>query len=78
MKDIKKAGKMKMYESVPPYTEPDLENEEAEPEIETIRTDADTVKELIEMKFFPKKRKIRLRYKGKGSKRVGQEYILLK
>ena len=74
MKDIKKAGKK--YMSVQPNTEPDPENEEAEPD--TIRTDADTVKELIEMKFFPKKRKIRLRYKGKGSKRVGQEYILLK
>ena len=74
MKDIKKAGIK--YMSVPPNTEPDPENEEAEPD--TIRTDADTVKELIEMKFFPKKRKIRLRYKGKGSKRVGQEYILLK
>ena len=58
VKDIKKASKK--YESVPSTsnTEPGHENEEAEPD--TIRSDADTVKELIEMKYLPKK-KIRLR-----------------
>ena len=55
VKDIKKSSKE--YESVPSKTEPD--HEEAEPEI--IRSDADTVKELIEIKYLPKKRKIRLR-----------------
>ena len=34
-------------------------NEEREPEM--ITTDADTVKELVEMKFLTKKRKIRFR-----------------
>ena len=59
MKNIKKASKK--YESVPSTsnTEPGHENEEAEPE--TIRSDADTVKKLIEMKYLPKKSNIRLR-----------------
>ena len=59
MKDIKKASKK--YESVPSTsnTEPGHEIEEAEPD--TTRSDADTVKELIEMKYLPKKSKIRLR-----------------
>ena len=57
LKDIKKAGKK--VKSNPLNTEPDHENEEAEPE--TIRKDADTVKELIEMKYLTKKKKIRLR-----------------
>ena len=39
--------------------EPDYENENAEPEI--AKTDADTVKELVEMKFLSKKRKMRLK-----------------
>ena len=39
--------------------EPDDETGKAEPEI--VRTDADTVKEMVEMKFLTKKRKIRLR-----------------
>ena len=50
-KDIKVAGKTKK--------EPDYENENAEPEI--AKTDADTVKELVEMKFLSKKTKMRLK-----------------
>ena len=45
VKDIKKAGDSN--------NEPDHENEETEPEIS--RTYADTVKEMVEMKIFPKK-----------------------
>ena len=51
VKDIKNKGKTKK--------EPDYENEKAEPKI--TGTDADTVKELVEIKFLPKKRKNRLR-----------------
>ena len=47
---------------VPLKSAPSSENEEPEPEIpEIMRTDADTVKDLVEMKYFPKKKKIRLR-----------------
>ena len=48
VKDIKKADKSKK--------EPDLGYGKAEQEISS-RTDADTVKELVEMKFLPKKGK---------------------
>ena len=51
--DIKNAGKS--------IKEPDHETENAE--LEITRTDALTVKELVEMKFLPKKRKIRLIHK---------------
>ena len=53
VKDIKKAGESNK--------EPNHENEAAEPELS--RTDADTVTvmELVEMKYLPKKRKMRLR-----------------
>ena len=57
VKEIMKAGEK--YQSILPNEEPDHEIEEAEPEI--IRTDADIVKELVEMKYFTKKRRIRLR-----------------
>ena len=57
LKELRKAGIMK--QSAPLNAEPDIENEEFEPEI--VGTDADTVKELVEMKYLPKKRKIRLR-----------------
>ena len=40
-----------------PNTEPYHKNDEAEPG--KIRTDADIVKELVEMKHLPKKKKIR-------------------
>ena len=60
VKDIKKAGNK--YESVPLNKDPDNEKEKPEPEApKTTRTDADTVKNLVEMKFMPKKKKIRLR-----------------
>ena len=60
VKDIKKAGNK--YESVPLKKDPDNEKEKPGPEIpKTTRTDADTVKNLVEMKFMPKKKKIRLR-----------------
>lgn len=55
LKDIKKSGEK--YESVSLNNEPDYENEE--PKIE--RTDADTVKEIVEKKFLPNKRRARLR-----------------
>ena len=51
VKDIKNASKSNK--------DPIQRHEEIEPEI--TRTDADTVKELVEMKFLPKKRKIRPR-----------------
>ena len=57
LKEIKKAGEKD--ESVPPNEEPDHENEETE--LEVILTDADTVKELVEMKYLQKKRKIKIR-----------------
>ena len=50
VKDIKKAGESNK--------EPNHENEEAEPELSW--TDSDTVKELVKMKYLPKKR-MRLR-----------------
>ena len=56
-KEIMKAGEK--YQSTPPNEEPDHETGEAEPKV--IRTDADTVKELVEMKYLTKKSKIRLR-----------------
>ena len=56
-KEIMKAGEK--YQSTPPNEEPDHETWEAEPKV--IRTDADTVKELVEMKYLTKKSKIRLR-----------------
>ena len=60
VKDIKKAGNK--YESVPLKKDPDNEKEKPKPEIQKItRTDADTVKNLVEMKFMPKKKKMRLR-----------------
>ena len=41
------------------HQEPYYENEETEPKL--VRTDADTVKELVEMKFLTQRRNIRLR-----------------
>ena len=56
-KEIKKAGGK--VESVPISEE---YNNEIDPVEQTVNvTDADTVKELVEMKYLPKKRKIRLR-----------------
>ena len=57
VKEIIKAGEK--GENSPQNEEPDHETGEAEPEI--VWTDADTVKELVEMKYLTRKRKIRLR-----------------
>ena len=57
LKEIKKAGERDKI--VVPNEELKNQNEEAEPEIFGI--DADTVKELVEMKYLPKKKKIRFR-----------------
>ena len=57
VKKIRKAGDK--YQNFLLNEEPDHETREAEPEI--VRTDADTVKELVEMKYLTKKRKTRLR-----------------
>ena len=57
VKEIMKAGEK--YQSIPSNEEPDHETGEAESNV--FRTDAETVKELVEMKFLTKKRKIRLR-----------------
>ena len=54
VKEIMKTGEK--YQSIRHDEVPD---HEAEPKV--IRTDADTVKELVEMKFLSKRRKIRLR-----------------
>ena len=59
LKEIKKAGEQKQDEIVTPKKETNHENGEAEPAI--IGTDADTVKDLVEMKYLPKKKKIRFR-----------------
>ena len=48
-----------MYQDNETTTEQSNDNVEIDREI--IRTDADTVKELVEMRFLAKKRKIRLR-----------------
>ena len=56
-KEIMKAGEK--YQSTPPNEEPDHETGEAEPEI--FRSDADVVKEMVEMKYLKKKSKTRLR-----------------
>ena len=53
LRDIMKAGESNNV--------PDHENEEAQLNLARTRTDADTVKELVEMKFLPKKRKMRLK-----------------
>ena len=50
LNDIKNGGKSNK--------KPNHGNEEAD--LEITRKDADTVKELVEMKFLPKKRKLRL------------------
>ena len=57
LKEIKKASKKD--ESVALHGNPDHQNEETE--LEVIRTDAVTVKELVEMKYLPKKKKIKIR-----------------
>ena len=57
LKEIKKAGERDKI--VVPNEELKNQNEEAEPEI--FGTDADTVKELVEMKYLPKKKKIKFR-----------------
>ena len=57
VKEIMKAEEK--YQSILPNEEPDREIEEAETKI--IRTDADTVKELVEIKYLTNKRKIRVR-----------------
>ena len=57
VKEIKNAGEK--YQKCPSSEEPDHETGEAEPEI--VRTDADTVKEMVEMKYLSNKKRIRLR-----------------
>ena len=57
LREIMKAGEK--YQSIHPNEDPYHETGEAEPKV--IRTDADTVKELVEMKYLTKKSKIRLR-----------------
>ena len=52
VKEIMNAGEK--YQKCPSNKEPDPETGEVEPEI--VRTDADTVKELVEMKYLTKKR----------------------
>ena len=57
VKEIKKAGEK--YQKCPSNEEPDHETGEVEPEI--VRTDADTVREMVEMKYLSNKKRIRLR-----------------
>ena len=54
VKEIRKAGEKR--QCFPPVEEPG--HETAETEMKETRTDADTVKELVEMKYLTKKRKI--------------------
>ena len=60
VKEIMKAGEK--YQSFQPNEETDHKTGEAEPK--TNRTVAETVTELVEMKYLSKKRKIRLRSPG--------------
>ena len=57
VKEIKMAGDK--YQKCPSNEEPDHETGEVEPEI--VRTDAETVKEMVEMKYLSNKKRIRLR-----------------
>ena len=57
VKEIKKAGEK--YQKCPSNKEPNHETEGVEPEI--VRTDADTVKKLVEVKYLSNKKRIRLR-----------------
>ena len=69
VKEIKNAGEK--YQKCPSNKEPDPETGEAEPEI--VRTDADTVKELVEMKYLSNNMKrMRLR-----SPRQSRKYKVL-
>ena len=54
VKEIIKAGDK--YQNCLPYQEPVHETGEGEPKI--VRTDADTVKEMVEMKFLKRKEKV--------------------
>ena len=57
LREIMKAGEK--YQSIHPNEDPYHETGEAEPEI--VRTDADTVREMVEMKYLSNKKRIRLR-----------------
>ena len=57
MKEIMKEGEKN--QSFPPNEEPDQETRQPEPK--TFRTDADIVKEMVEMKYLSKRRTMRLR-----------------
>ena len=62
MKEIMKSGgeiTNKIYNNSSSAEEPRLRGENEE--VEIFKTDADTVSEIVEMKYFHKKRKIRLR-----------------
>ena len=75
-KDIKKVGIKD--ERVPLNQVSGYENGEPEPEIpEITRTDADTVKNLVEMKFLPKKKKMRLRLRSHTQKLFSKKYQVL-
>ena len=56
-KELKKSGE----ENFSTNEDPAIEKKEVEHEQEYIFTDADTVKELVEMKYLPQKRKNKLR-----------------
>ena len=74
MKEIMKSGGEitdKIYNNSSSVEEPRVGGENEE--VEIFKTDADTVSEIVEMKYFHKKRKIRLRTPSRKYKILNEE-----